>query len=253
MTPATIALVLASLAAQAGEAPPPPPMDDDPPAQTEPAAPAAPPAPPADAPHATPPSAQAPGEAPSGIDPILTAVLQCGAAGGAACLMQFLTGLPVIGYILGTFTWALCPILVGTAVTFTGDMLGQQRAPLVWPILGAFVGEVVWAGLSVLGLVAGLAVGGVGIAALIGEASASADPLILLGTIFGTYALVAAVTAIGVIAGFIAFLAIPVAAYMLTAEDKRPGDTGQGLPGILEPGHADPRTTEVRFRSGMAY
>lgn len=119
------------------------------------------------------------------------------------------------------------PAVIGFFMTWMGDLISKKRSAAIMPILAVY-------GLSA---VAGFFVGGSyvvvsGAAGLIGNAIPQATGIIGLASIPCGLGLSLAANAIlfGGAAG----------AYFMTADDKRPGDDGSGLPGLLEPEHPVP-------------
>ena len=176
----------------------------------------------------------------NGLDPFLIGFLQW----ATPCAVYTLVN-PVI--LLGSLVCpaigcfgCLIPAAAGWTSTFIGDRFGRQRAPALWPIVAAYASMFVTAA-------AGLVV----YVALIGGASAISSGLNNEATAF--------LVGIGValaISGA-STLAVPIA-YAVTADDKKPGDDGSALPGLLEPNHdrptrVAPRKAPPNAQTVMAY
>lgn len=164
----------------------------------------------------------------------------------------------------------MAPLFVAVVVATIGDMFGQQRGTLAWPVAGGYLGIlglvfiplIVWAIILAFGFVVGFV--GLGLSQLLTMAMA---PFLVMAVIGAA------------IVSFMIFVgpAVPVAmllfggvgsgvgagvAYYFTAENKLPGDTEFRFPGVLEPSHrpdrifvrrAPPgRSPRVTFRSPIA-
>lgn len=234
-------VLLAALVVGAAPSDPPPPLESEPPPMYE-----------MDPGPTTPPPLDAPAPdplvRPPGMDPFLTGALQVGAG---CAVMMIASAVPLVGT-------ALAPLGVGLVQTVIGDMLGQQRGTFLWTTVGAYVGA--WCiGLPglVLGIFGGIALSVGGITAFFATIGANANPLAILPLLFGAYAAVGVGILVGLVAYYLASTITPAVFYAFTAEDKLPGDTGQGLPGFREPHHPTrgPAKQIVRRRlvSAMAY
>lgn len=269
MSPAFIFVL--SLAAQDASAPPPPPPP--PPAVEVPSdqgAPveAPPPPPPTDVPPPPPPDAQAekPAEPPppaehSGLGGFATGAAQTGVGAGvalagtaasvglSAVALNVPAAAPVVGPIqtgLGIYQTCLMPGVAGFLETWAGDALGQNRAGALIPVVAGY---------------GGCAVGGcvnatiffVAIAALLG--AAAANPVAAIGVIVAALTnplaggvLVAVVLGLNVLNALIIGIA-PAIAYAVVSEPKKPGDTGEGMPGFFEPAHPKAPSTATASTS----
>ena len=241
---ALFAFVLAAPAQAA-----PPPMIEGPTTEA-PADPAAPPTPEA-APPSTPPPSTTPAPAvpppdpaqrPPGMDPLMVAALMsCVGCVTGVVVGPILAAIPVIGALLG-------PGLIGVVEVFLGDMLGQQRGAMLWPVIGAYAAWAVGAPVFIGGgVLVGVLIGGAAIGGLIATVGQNPNPLVILPVLLGAYLGVLVPIVVGVLLWQAGIAVTPAVVYMLTAEDKKPGDTGSGFPGLLEPGHP-PTSVQVHRR-----
>ncbi len=261
-----LALALA-LAAQA--APPPPPETTTPPAEAAPPeaapedapppvvplAPATPP-PPVTPPPSTPPPDHRPKAAPleekHGLDPFTTGAVQVAAGTGACCVGCCVSVVPVLGlelvpvvgtYIGGVVSDVIVGTFVGVSEGVAGDMFGQQRAALLWPVLTA-------TGVLVVGSAAGTAVNLVSVASGINPPDPTDQTSInRYYAQAGPFVIANLAISCGTLAGA---LVLPAVVYGLTAVDKKPGDLGQGFPGFATPASPAPEPKHA-VTVAMAY
>jgi hypothetical protein len=267
-----LAAAVLSLAAQAGAPPDPtaPPAADAPPADAPPISQAvplvpfeAPPPPPVNPTHpeAPPPPSATPApdqkkkkpklEESHGLDPLATGLVQVAAGTGGCCVGCCVSLVPFFGFsiIPGLVGGILASVSVVTITGATvggtegivGDLFGNDRAPLLWPVLTS-VGAMT---LTTGGLVA--------LAAFAPAIPGNATTLPASYTPF-------AFGELGVIVvGTAATLILPAVVYAATSSPKQPGDVGQGFPGIVTPAAPEPKgqkTVTVALNSGavaMAY
>lgn len=219
---------------------------DDAPATTEPAPKPDAPAPPADEPF------QPELEPSEGMHPLLLLPIQA-AVGGAVGLVT-------------TVVFPIAPFVVAFVVAATGDLFGQQRGAILWPMVGGYLGMIIGGVGPPAGWAVVFAVGALlaSIGLLLGAGAMSMSPLVVLIGGVGV--------ALLYITGASAFI-MPVAAalagaagngigaavgYYFTAENKRPGDVEFRFPGFIAPSHG-PDQMLVRgpamddVRSAMAY
>ncbi len=175
----------------------------------------------------------------------MTGVVQTGAGTGIAlagygasiglnALAQAAPGAApaVAGVSLGLNVWQCCamPGVVGWVVTLLGDMLGQQRAGALGPIIGGYggcvLGGLVSVGVTVAllaAVVGGLASNPLGVLALLLNPAASGVVLAIIISVNVLNAIIIGAT--------------PAVVYAISAENKKPGDTGEGMPGFTAPNH----------------
>lgn len=169
-----------------------------------------------------------------GLDPLLVMPVQ--AAVGALMAIPLVVIFPI------------APFVVAFVVASTGDLLGKQRGPVLWPMVGGYLGMIAGGLVPTLGWFVAFALGGA---------------LSAIGLLFGgammTMGLPVVVAAVGVgilyVTGITTFV-VPVAAavaagigegcgaaagYYLTAEDKEPGDVEFRFPGFIRPSHGPDR------------
>ncbi|MCC7075319.1 MAG: hypothetical protein IT383_28660 [Deltaproteobacteria bacterium] len=149
------------------------------------------------------------GDEVEGLDGPILGLLQL--AGACAVYTVAAPAIFVTAYLC-PFTLCVACTIPGAAAyasTWIGDRFGKTRAPAIWPIVASY------------GV---LMVGGVGLAAVYFGAFTS-NPLMSFGG------------GIGMLAGLVgSAVAIPVA-YALAAEEKHPGDDGDGWPGLFAAAH----------------
>jgi len=228
------AVLITAQSTTPSESAPPAPSEAAPPAAatgepvTEPPPPPAKPAlPPADA-------------APKGQSDMVTGLAQFGTG---LCIEAVFCGLgyvPVVGCCSSCANCLVGPAIIGGGEVAVGDMIGTKRSGMLWPIVGAYAGRLVMFGVS-LGV--SLVVFGAAYAALVAaiqsgdasqisaaQASLVAAQLVSWPVTIGLSLVSAAVVA-----------AVPAGIYMLTAEDKKPGDDGSFQLGIMAPAHPSPK------------
>jgi len=217
---------------------------------------------------------------PGGMSPFATLAAQIVTGCGVACVVGFLPAIvsliPFVGgvlsAVLGGLMCIIAPPIVGTAEALLGDLIGGQRGTLLWTILGAyggyFIGGLLTTGIWLVSgaLLSGLVGGGVaGLLALV-QASGG-DPFVLIPALLAGYAAaLVGIVIIAVVSTLLAAVVVltagsvtPAIVYMLTAEDKKPGDGDFRFPGFSEPAHkiqeaALPRGLgELRHARAMAY
>ena len=239
------------LALAAADEPPPAPVEQAPPV-VELAPPKPPPpviAPPEPAAPPGPPATPQPDKKPKppvekyGVGPVSTGLIQVAAGTGACCLgcgaaipVQLGLGLlPVVGSYASDLAG---DIIIGTAVGGTeavlGDVVGGQRAPVAWPTLFAvamFLGDTA----TVLVLKA------------VYKVDLTAVPQDAAGfnayvNQHANYFLASGAAGIGFT---LAAIVGPSIIYGATAVDKKPGDEGQGFPGIFGPADPQPKDTKA--------
>jgi hypothetical protein len=255
------AVALFALVPAQDAAPPAPPAGDAPPPLVElaPATPTTPTEPPApvDPEPTPPPLTPQPDKVagpPQGIAPVGVAAIQLGVGVGACCAgccisVPFTIGLGLIPIVGGAASSLGSSLIVGTTIgvaeTWAGDAFGQQRAALIWPVVASAGILLSSSALSIVARIVEPATlpnptqvdptDPASVAAALGTAGGGP-----LTTIAGYYGLAACLGAI----------ALPAIVYAITAEDKKPGDTG-GFPGIMEPGHPPTPTTTSASASGV--
>lgn len=165
----------------------------------------------------------APDPAPLATPPLEVGLWQM-AAGGGACFLLACPGAPLT---LGLSLLA-GPALVGWLTTTLGDSIGQQRAPWLWTMVGAYAGAILFGGVITGATVAGL-IGGL-VAINSGGGFTASQIVFLAASVGGVINLAATSAATGAGAAI---------GYALTAEDKRPGDDGSAPAGFSSPGHPD--------------
>ena len=154
-----------------------------------------------------------------GMGPFATGCLQIGTGCGVTLL-----GAPLNAASFGLCGCLLQPAVVAYAETWAGDYFGQKRGSAIYPMVATYA-------FGIAATAASFALPNVFPVAPL----ASMDPGQALIELYSqpnpwiTTGASVALSAIGMVL-------IPVV-YNLTAEDKLPGDTGAGLPGIMEPAH----------------
>lgn len=165
----------------------------------------------------------APDAAPLATPPLEVGLWQL-AAGGGACFLLACPGAPLT---LGLSLLA-GPALVGWLTTTLGDSIGQQRAPWLWSMVGAYAGAIIFGGVITGATLAGL-IGGL-VAMNNGGGYTATQIIGLAATVGGVINLAATSAATGAGAAI---------GYALTAEQKKPGDDGSAPIGFTAPGHPD--------------
>ncbi len=159
------------------------------------------------------PRAIPPGYEPAGMDDIVAGLLMY----GGGILSAFVLAIPIaiVGIVTLGIGFLFVPALLTGIQVFLGDTFSKRRGVLLWPILTAYAAGV-----------AGAAVGlGVGVGpSMLQRVLPGVPGLDILGNTS------AAVIGLGL-------AVLPIVIYFVTAEDKRPGDTGGGMPGFVEPAH----------------
>ena len=160
----------------------------------------------------------------AGLDGVVIGALQLA---GACAVYTVATPAIFVTTSLCPFTaCAACavPTAAAYAATWIGDRFGKMRAPAIWPMAASY---------------AVLMIGGAGLAAAYFGAM-SGNSWMGVG---GGLAMLAGVVGSAV--------AIPVA-YALAAEEKRPGDDGGGMPGVLTAAHPPSRVRRPARRPADA-
>ena len=195
------------------------------------------------------PDARTKPEVREGLEPLPTAAVQLGAGVGACCVGSVigtvpclgLSLIPIAGPVLGPVACALISGgSIGGVEAYVGDAFGQQRAPALWPIIA-----------GVAPMLATAAVFGaydVFATANISPTSSAAQQQDFINRSQGAVVAVLAVVSIAPVVA----VALPAALYAATAVDKKPGDTGQGLPGLLDPASPQPAGPK-HIKIAMAY
>ena len=173
---------------------------------------------------------------PSGLDPLLTFLLQS-----------------IVGYLAGAvitsvafFAIVAMPAVVALVQTALGDLVGKQRGPLLPSLLSAYGGAAVSGALPIALL------NGVGIVGFVmffltsfGTLPASLSGPALSMFACGLYGTIFALP-IAVLTATLGAALGSAIAYILSAEDKRPGDSGFRFPGLLSPAHRPPSAQAPR-------
>ena len=156
---------------------------------------------------------------PPGMDPVTTGLVQV--ASGIA--VETLTA-PLDIFTCGLFGCLAGPAITGYVQTWAGDSVGQKRGAAIYPIAAqyafAFVATAAGVALPFVFRVTPSTSSDFGQSII--QQISQPNFWIVQGTSL-------AISTVGV-------AVIPVV-YNLTAEDKLPGDTGQGLPGVYAPAH----------------
>jgi MFS family permease len=221
---------------------------------------------PAEQPSEQPPAAEPPGAAPPADAPPFQPELEASEGMHPLLLLPVQAGVGSAVGLLTTLLFPIAPFIVAFVVASTGDLLGQQRGPVLWPMVGGYLGMIVggigppvgWA--TIFGVGALLASVGL----LLGAGAMAMSPLVVLITGVGV--------ALLYITGASAFV-VPIAAaltgaggngfgaaigYYFSAENKRPGDVEFRFPGFIAPSHGADRLivrlpTTDDGRAAMAY
>ena len=144
---------------------------------------------------------------------------------------------------LGVYQTCLMPGLVGYLETWLGDAVGQNRAGAAIPAAAGYVGCAA-AGCTNITILF------VGFAAVLG--AAAANPIAAIGAIIAALSNPLAGGAIvGVLIGLqvlnaLIIAVVPAISYAVVSEPKKPGDTGEGLPGFFDPAHPKPAAVARR-------
>lgn len=195
---------------------------------------------------------------PPGMDPLLTTAAQIGAGCGVALLMAPCFVLPYVNFCTGPIACLVAPAAIGSVETLVGDLLGQNRGALLWPVLAGYGGELLGLGVyTVAVVVTGLLAGG-GIAGLTTVLSRDPNPSVLIPALLASYGVVILGAAVGALAGGTLCATAPALAYMFTSEPKKPGDTEFRFPGLTAPDHGTttamaPPTNPALAEQGMAF
>jgi hypothetical protein len=119
-------------------------------AEPEPASPEATPTPAAPATPATPPGKGALPPADKVTDGLDGFVLKAAQLGSCGAVWVLATGVtlvasyvPFVGGCVGCAACLVMPAVYGTAVTATGNYLGNRQAPLLWPIVSIYIGGLI--------------------------------------------------------------------------------------------------------------
>lgn len=189
---------------------------------------------------------------PQGMDGVTVGALQMGAGTAACCVgccvsvpaVYGLGLIPVVGGVLGALANDIITgAFIGATEGFVGDSFGQQRSALLWPVATS-------AGILVAVNVVTIAIGMIASVNGVTPPTNPADPAAATTYLAqaGPYALANGVISL---AGTAAAIVVPVLVYGVTAVDKKPGDTGQGLPGLTSP--ADPVPAKAPTTVAMRY
>ncbi len=225
-------LVLGLTIAAAAEAPLPPPpplLGTAPPVVAPPAVPA--PAPPAaPAPHAAGPEKKFDGLASPAVVGLGT-LAGCVAQGACVGIGQLVTVVTFGLCPLSLFAGCVAPLLSGYAAAYVGDAFGTTRGSVLGPVIVGYVGQVVAVGAAVGTF---FVFGGTSL--LVGQES-NLGSTALLGTFIAPAIVYATLS--------LATLVAQPLTYELLSEEKRPGDDGSGLPGLVEPNHLAPKVPKA--------
>lgn len=158
-------------------------------------------------------------DAPRGMGPYATGCIQIGTGCGVGLLAA-----PLNIASCGLYGCLVHPAVAAYAQTWAGDYFGQKRGAALYPILASYAFGIASTAVSIaLPFVFPV------------TPSTSTDSTQQLldqysqPNLWITYGTSLAFLAVGV-------SLVPVI-YNLTADDKHPGDTGSGLPGIMKPAH----------------
>ena len=153
------------------------------------------------------------------MDPVTTGLVQVASGIAVGALTA-----PLNTATCGLFGCLAGPAVIAYAETWAGDYFGQKRGAAIYPIAAqyAFGIAATAAGLALPFIFPVIPSTSTDVGQNIIQQISQPNFWIIQGTGI-------AISAVGV-------AVIPVV-YTLTAEDKLPGDTGQGLPGVVEPAH----------------
>lgn len=196
--------------------------------------------PPVPAPAPVPDDKPARPEPPSGMSQPATAAVQIAVGTGACCAgccaaAPFTLGLalvPVVGGVAGAVAADLIiGGTIGVAETWAGDAWGQGRAPVLWPVAAS-------AGM-LLASTAFTTVATILEPPVLVPVPTDGDPKALLDAIAGArQGPLTRASSYVRYAACVGAIVLPAVVYALTETPKKPGDHGQGLPGLTSP--ADP-------------
>ncbi len=149
-----------------------------------------------------------------------------------------------VGAVNCAWSCLAAPAVTGLLVAFLGDMVSTKRGTVIVPLATAFATALL------VGVPVSLAAT-LGVVAVATPLARSADPVMLNILLNGIT--LGAAAAVG-----LAMSGATAGAYLLFAEDRRPGDPGGGMPGMTQPAHQASRAPEVpsglkRTTASMAY
>lgn len=159
-----------------------------------------------------------------------SAVASAAAPGASGAFQTINSVICLPSCIWGCFA---APAATGFLVAYLGDMLGKKRGAILFPALAAYGSAIV------LSLTVG--VGGALLSGLLVPQNINFnDPLATRPLTVSETAIVQSISLMTAAAIGVGMSAAAAATYMALAEDRRPGDEGGGMPGMVEPAHSVP-------------
>ena len=177
---------------------------------------------------------------PHGADAAATRFVQMAAGTGACCVGCCLSAavgypiglIPVVGvYASELARDAITGAVIGGSEGAIGDIMGQERAPMIWPVLASV-------GILAVGSAGSIVVDVVQDAKGIVRPDPLTAPQAAVNAYLAQNAGYVATSAAFGIGSIVAAIVVPALVYGAAAVPKKAGDEGQGYPGFLEP--ADP-------------
>lgn len=160
---------------------------------------------------------------------------------------------PIIGwYCLGPLSLLLTPALVGVVTTSVGDLAGQTRGAILWPVLGAYAAELGGTLLTVAAATGTFVALGGGTLALFGDRPDLENLGHFITALLTTYSAAAVVALAGSVLTLVATVITPVVIYAMMSDFKQPGDEEFRFPGLLTPAHAEPSAPASASQHGEA-
>ena len=156
---------------------------------------------------------------PPGMDPFTTGLVQVAAGMAVGTAIA-----PLNTATCGLFGCLAGPAVIGYAETWAGDYVGQQRGAAIYPIAAQYA----------FGIAATAASIALPFVFPVSPSASSDIGQNIIRQISQPNFWIVQGTGIAISA--VGATVIPIV-YYLTAEDKQPGDTGQGLPGVYSPAH----------------